>query len=152
MNTGENEQGLRKIIDLTRLVSITILILHCYYYCYRAFDDWQLTSIITDRILKNIAQAGLFQNFNKAKLIALGFLMISLIGATGKKEEKLSHKTGFIYISSGLIIYFFSYYILLSGLFITTKTVAYIGINRHRVFTDFNWRKFIVKGYKKEVK
>ena len=90
MNTGENEQGLRKIIDLTRLVSITILILHCYYYCYRAFDDWQLTSIITDRILKNIAQTGLFQNFNKAKLIALGFLMISLIGATGKKEEKLS--------------------------------------------------------------
>ena len=93
----------------------------------QAFDDWQLTSIITDRILKNIAQAGLFQNFNKAKLIALGFLMISLIGATGKKEERLSHKTGFIYISSGLIIYFFSYYILLSGLFITTKTVAYIG-------------------------
>jgi len=124
MNTGEYEQGLRKIIDLTRLVSITILILQCYYYCYRAFDYWQLTSIITDRILKNIIQTGLFQNFNKPKFIALGFLIISLIGASGKNEEKLSYKTGFIYISSGLIIYFFSYYILLSELFITIKTVT----------------------------
>ena len=26
MNTGENEQGLRKIIDLTRMISIVLLI------------------------------------------------------------------------------------------------------------------------------
>ena len=34
MNTGENEQGLRKIIDMTRLISIVLLALHFYYYCY----------------------------------------------------------------------------------------------------------------------
>ncbi len=99
MNTGENEQGLRKIIDLTRLISITVLILHCYYYCYRAFEYWRLTSTITDRFLKNIIHTGLFDNFNKSKVIALGFLFISLIGAKGKKEEKLSYKTAFDYMS-----------------------------------------------------
>jgi len=129
MNTGENEQGLRKIIDLTRLISLSILVIHCYYYCYRAFDYWQLTSIISDRLLKNIAHTGLFRSFNNSKLIALGFLIISLIGATGKKEEKLSFNSGIIYMSAGLAIYFFSYYILLSELFITIKTVTYIGIS-----------------------
>ena len=129
MNTGENEQGLSKIIDLTRLISLSILVIHCYYYCYKAFDYWQLTSIISDRLLKNIAHTGLFRSFNNSKLIALGFLIISLIGATGKKEEKLSFNSGIIYMSAGLAIYFFSYYILLSELFITIKTVTYIGIS-----------------------
>lgn len=33
MNTGENEQGLRKITDFTRLLSIAILVIH--FYCHR---------------------------------------------------------------------------------------------------------------------
>lgn len=39
MNTGENEQGLRKIIDMTRMISIVILLLHFYNYCYNAFAE-----------------------------------------------------------------------------------------------------------------
>ena len=116
MNTGENEQGLRKIIDLTRWISVIVLVLHFYYYCYQTFDYWKLTSIITDRLLQNIIHTGLFHHFNKSKLIALGFLLITLIGATGKKEEKLSYKTSLTYITAGLIIYFSSYYILFSAL------------------------------------
>ena len=30
MQTGENEQALRKILDMTRLISITFLVLHFY--------------------------------------------------------------------------------------------------------------------------
>lgn len=37
MSTGENEQGLRKILDMTRLMSIVMLGQHFYYYCYKAF-------------------------------------------------------------------------------------------------------------------
>jgi hypothetical protein len=33
-HTGENEQALRKILDMTRLISIVLLALHFYYYCY----------------------------------------------------------------------------------------------------------------------
>ncbi len=39
MQTGENEQALRKILDMTRLISIAILVLHFYYYCYTAFEQ-----------------------------------------------------------------------------------------------------------------
>ena len=42
MNTGENEQGLQKVLDMTRLISIVMLVLHFYYYCYSAFDEWHL--------------------------------------------------------------------------------------------------------------
>lgn len=58
--TGENEQGMRKIIDLTRMISIIILILHFYYNCYVTFREWKFTTAITDRILQNIAHSGLF--------------------------------------------------------------------------------------------
>ena len=76
MNTGENEQGLRKILDLTRMISIAMLLLHFYYYCYGAFVKWELYSGITDRLLQNIYNTGLFSHFGKSKLIAL---ILSLI-------------------------------------------------------------------------
>lgn len=112
MSTGENGQALRKILDMTRLIAITILALHFYYYCYGAFKYWGLTVELTDRLMGNIQRTGLFSNFIKSKLIALGFLGISLIGATGKKDEKLSYKTAFAYILCGLLIYLVSYVFL----------------------------------------
>ena len=76
MNTGENEQGLRKILDLTRLISIGVLLLHFYYYCYGAFLVWKTRSDITDRLLQNIYNTELFSHFEKSKLIALAFLIL----------------------------------------------------------------------------
>jgi hypothetical protein len=39
INTGENEQGLRSIIDLTRMISIVLLFLHFYFFCYNALRN-----------------------------------------------------------------------------------------------------------------
>ncbi|WP_173968108.1 conjugal transfer protein MobC [Flavobacterium collinsii] len=108
MQTGENEQALRKILDMTRLISIIILVIHFYYYCYAAFKQWNLVSGFSDKIMGNIYQTGLFSNFHKSKLYALGFLIISLIGSKGRKDEKLNYKTAFAYIITGILIYFIS--------------------------------------------
>jgi hypothetical protein len=116
MQTGENEQGLRKILDMSRQISIALLVLHFYYYCYTAFEQWHLTATLTDRLMSNIGNTGLFVNFHKSKLFALGFLFISLMGARGRKDEKLSYKTAVAYIISGLLIYFLSY--LCKGVFV----------------------------------
>ncbi|MFT3932798.1 MAG: conjugal transfer protein MobC [Chitinophagaceae bacterium] len=126
MNTGENEQGLRKIIDMSRLISIVLLALHFYYYCYSAFVGWGLRSALSDRLLSNITRTGLFKNFNNSKLIALAFLAISLIGSRGKKEEHLQYKTALVYIGVGVAFYFFSYCMLLLTFDIQTKTIVYI--------------------------
>ncbi|MAN25699.1 conjugal transfer protein MobC [Mesonia sp.] len=126
MHTGENEQALRKILDMTRLISINILIIHFYYYCYSAFEIWGWQSTFTDRILSNIYKMGLFSNFHKSKLIALGFLGISLLGAKGKKDEKLNHRTAFAYLITGLLIYFISYLYMKLNTPVITSAILYM--------------------------
>lgn len=128
MQTGENEQAMRKILDMTRLISILILLIHFYYYCHTAFQEWGLSSSLSDRLLSNIYRTGLFGNFHKSKLIALGFLLISLLGARGRKNEKLNHQTAFAYIITGLLIYFTSYLALLLKIKMTELAIVYIGI------------------------
>lgn len=126
--TGENEMGLRKVIDLTRFASIFILLLHFYFYCYAAFKEWQLTSAITDRLLSNTVRSGLFDNFHTSKLIALGLLIVSLLGARGRKNEKLQPKTIVAYLSIGLIFYFSSYFALRIEGTVQTISVSYMSI------------------------
>src|SRR5689334_19163544 len=113
MQTGENEQGLRKIMDLTRIISIAILLLHYYYECYELFVHWGFRSVITDNLLKNVVRTGLFQPFYKAKLISLLFLFISLLGARGRKDERLTIKRAGWYTGTGLLFYFGSGWMLM---------------------------------------
>jgi len=126
MQTGENEQALRKILDMTRLIGIIILIIHFYFYCYYAFRQWELTSAFSDKILGNIYRTGLFSDFHKSKFFALGFLMISLLGAKGRKNEKLNYRTAFAYCFTGLATYFISYFSLFLFSLDSRNAVAYM--------------------------
>jgi YWFCY protein/Type IV secretory system Conjugative DNA transfer len=128
MQTGENEQGLRKILDLTRMMSIAILLIHFYYYCYGAFRQWEIRSDITDRLLQNIYNTGLFSNFHKSKLIALIVLIISLFGARGRKDEKLGLKNAFVCIITGLLLYFISFVVMQFEIGISTAAISYMGV------------------------
>lgn len=128
MNTGENEQDLRKILDLTRMMSIVVLCIHFYYYCYAAFRQWQWRSAITDRLLQNIFRTGLFNHFHTSKLIALGMLAISLLGARGRKDEKLHYKTALAYLLSGLLLYFISYSCMFLLAPLQTVAITYISV------------------------
>ncbi|MBL7724304.1 MAG: YWFCY domain-containing protein [Chitinophagaceae bacterium] len=110
--TGENEAGLRKILDFTRLGAILVLLLHCYFYCYGAFERWGLTSLWGDQFLQNIARTGLYSTVLKSKLIALGLLVISLLGAKGKKSENINPRSILTYLVLGLSLYFSSALIL----------------------------------------
>lgn len=132
--TGENEQALRKILDMTRLISVVILSIHYYYFCYAAFRTLGIVSPFSDKILGNIFRTGLLDTFHRAKLFSLAFLVISLFGARGKKDDKLNYKTAFAYISCGLLTYFISYFALYVGsdaliaatAYITLSTVGYL--------------------------
>ncbi len=128
VNTGENEQGLRKILEMTRMISIVILLLHFYHTCYDAFYAWKYTSKLSDRILINLVHTGLFKTINNSKLIALGFLVISLLGARGKKNEKLNYQTAFLYLGTGLLFYMASYYLLKLSIDLKTVTIIYISV------------------------
>ncbi|MEB2776486.1 conjugal transfer protein MobC [Algoriphagus sp. D3-2-R+10] len=128
MQTGENEQGLRKILDMTRLMGIGVLGLHFYFFCYATFNDWGLGSDLTDRVLRNIYRTGLFLDFHTSKLIALAMLGIPLLGTKGRKSEKLGTKTAFLYGGLGFGIYFASYFILQFQASLEWISIAYMTV------------------------
>jgi len=128
MQTGENEQALRKILDMTRFISLFILGIHFYYYCYGAFRIWHLTAALSDNLMSNISRTGLFSDPYRSKLIALGLLAISLLGSRGRKDEKQNFKTAFAYILTGLLCYFISSLILLIQYSPITITVLYMSL------------------------
>lgn len=108
MNTGEDIQGLRKITDFTRLLSIFILAIHFYLCCYVVFKQWGWTAEITDRLIANISKTGLFNGILIPKLSALLLLVISLIAVKGRKDEKIQKNAIVAYLLTGLLLYFIS--------------------------------------------
>jgi hypothetical protein len=148
MNTGEDAQGLRKIIDLTRLISIAILVIHFYILCYKAFQHWGFTAEITDRMVSNIARTGLFNGWLKPKLAALLFLCISLLGAKGKKDEKIQKNSIIAYLLCGTLVYFLSlllFYLsgsipLIAGLYIGLTGIGYL-----LILTGGTWLSRLIK-------
>jgi len=132
MNTGEDIQGLRKIIDFTRLLSIFILAIHFYIVCYQAFAAWHWTAGITDKIIGNIAKTGLFEGLWGAKVAALLLLVVSLVGVKGKKDEMILMKPILVYIAFGGFLYFASTLsFFLPDLLPSSKNfiaIAYIGL------------------------
>ncbi|WP_447642611.1 MULTISPECIES: YWFCY domain-containing protein [Chitinophagaceae] len=128
MDTGENQQGLRKVLDMSRFISISILILHFYFYCYSAFLQWQWVWPFTQRIMGNIARTGLFSSFHKSKMIALVFLLISLMGGKGKKEQKIGMKTVWSYVTPGILFYFLGFVLWWWPMDAASLAIAYISV------------------------
>ena len=111
MNTGENEQGLRTIIDFVRKGSMIVLGMHFYIVCFGAFVEWGLQAEIVTRVIRNIARSALFSNPYYAKSFSLGLLVLTLVGSKGKKEEKILPATIVIYIITGLLFYYGSVFV-----------------------------------------
>jgi hypothetical protein len=105
MQTGENDQAMRNRLDMTRLISIAVLLLHFYEACYGAFVHWHWLSALTDHLIANIVRTKLFAPFFKPKLISLTFMAIALIGVKGKKDEKQTSKSALLYVITGLFFF-----------------------------------------------
>ncbi|WP_288880183.1 conjugal transfer protein MobC [Pedobacter panaciterrae] len=127
MQTGENIQALRKIMDFTRLLSLAVLGIHFYIICYPAFRYWQLTADITDRLISIFDSQVIFQTELAAKGTALLLLIISLIGVKGKKDEKIRRRTILTYLITGLILYTISHFFLMLQADIQTSSLLFMG-------------------------
>ncbi len=127
--TGENEIGLRKILDFTRLGSMVFLLIHLYYCCYGCFKYWELTAELGDRFLQNISRTGLLDSPVKSKLLALALLVISLIGSKGKKDEKVNIRGIIIYLVTGVAFYFPSIFLLQLKTDLLTAGISYMLIS-----------------------
>ncbi|GAB3655980.1 conjugal transfer protein MobC [Echinicola sediminis] len=93
MATGENLQALRQILDLTRKISIAIILIHAYLSLNLLFESWGLVQPLWDTLLQNFAALPFLENPLYAKGLSLGLLLISLLGAKGKKEARINRIT-----------------------------------------------------------
>lgn len=128
MRTNENESGLKKIMDMTRLISVAVLLLHFYDSCYVFFQQHGWAHAISDKILDNIHRTGLFSSFDKAKLIALGFLALSLLGVKARKGEEFSYRLAIAYLITGLTLYFISTLLFWMPATATAVAVSYMAV------------------------
>lgn len=112
MNTGENMEGLRKILDLTRVLSLILLSIHLYVCLYFYLEQKGWVHDWIDFLLGILTRTGLFEQTFYARIGSFLLLLISLLGAKGKKSFKLNQviilagffgSTGLYFLSEFLV-------------------------------------------------
>jgi cytochrome bd-type quinol oxidase subunit 2 len=90
---GEDDlRGLAKIMAFMRAVSIILVLMHLYWFCYGFFAHQQWTLELINKILYNFNKtAGLFSQPIYSKLFAIVLLALSCLGT---KESKMKRSLG----------------------------------------------------------
>lgn len=135
MAQEDDLRGLAKVMEFMRAVSILLVIMHLYWYCYEAVREWHLTLGIVDRILLNFNRtAGLFGSLLYTKIFALVLLALSCLGTKGVKGENITWKGIDAALIAGAVLFFFNWWLLAlplpaegkAGLYILTTAVGYV--------------------------
>ncbi|WP_443023380.1 conjugal transfer protein MobC [Sphingobacterium sp.] len=109
----DDVRGLAKIMAFMRAVSILLVLMNFYWFCYSVFHDQGWTLEVIERILKNFQRtSGLFNNSTYSKLFALILLALSCLGTKGVKNEKIRWKNINLHLSVGIIFFFLSFPLL----------------------------------------
>ena len=120
-------RALAKIMDFLRTVSILLVVIHIYWYCYEAIQLWGINIGVVDRMLMNFQRtAGLFGCIINTKIFSLVLLALSCLGTTGVKEEKITWKKIWTVLAVGFILFFLNWWILALPLPIEANTALYI--------------------------
>ena len=128
MSQQEDElRALAKIMDFLRAVSIILVVMHIYWYCYEAIQFWGINIGVVDRMLMNFQRtAGLFGSIIYTKIFALILLALSCLGTTGVKEEKITWRKIWTVLSVGFVLFFLNWWILALPLPFEANTALYI--------------------------
>ena len=113
MSQEDDLRGLAKVIDFMRAISILFVLIHCYWFCYESFREWNITIGVVDRILMNFQKnTGLFSSLLWTKLFAVLFLGLSCLGTRGVKDEKITWRNIVILHVVGFITFFLNWMLL----------------------------------------
>src|SRR5699024_3118079 len=118
-------------------VSIFLLVVHVYVYCYPSVTAWNLNLEVIDRILVNFNNTtGVFNCILWTKLLAVLLLAISCLGTHGVKGEKITWHKIYAALVAGCVLFFLNWWLLelplphAAGtiLYISTLTAGYLGL------------------------
>lgn len=115
-------------MDFMRLISVFLLLLHVYYYCYGFFTEQHLTSAWSGRLLTKFStKTVLFHTPYVTKIAALVFLTLSCLGTRGKPKEGQKWAPIVVSLVLGLALYFGSALLLDLPYSLTLLTALYGG-------------------------
>jgi hypothetical protein len=105
---GEDDlRGLAKIMAFMRAVSILLVLMHLYWYCYGFFLERHWTLEVINKILGNFQRtAGLFSHTLYTKAFALVLLALSCLGTKGVKNEKITWRKIYTALGIGFVLFF----------------------------------------------
>lgn len=132
MSQEDDLRGLAKVMDFMRAISILFVLIHCYWFCYESFREWNITIEVVDRILMNFQKnTGLFSSLLWTKLFAVLFLGLSCLGTRGVKDEKITWRNIIILLVVGFITFFLNWMLLAipevgAILYISSLAIGYI--------------------------
>lgn len=135
MQQEDDLRALAKIMDFGRAVSIFIMVIHVYVYCYPSMAAWQLTLDVIDRILLNFDRTtGIFGCILWTKLLAVLLLAISCMGTIGVKGEKITWHRIWTVLTAGAVLFFLNWWLLdlpfpheaVTSLYVLTLTAGYL--------------------------
>lgn len=132
MSQEDDLRGLAKVIDFMRAISILFVLIHCYWFCYESFCEWNITIGVVDRILMNFQKnTGLFSSLLWTKLFAVLFLGLSCLGTCGVKDEKITWRNIILLLVVGFITFFLNWMLLAipevgAILYISSLAIGYI--------------------------
>ena len=113
MQQEDDLRGLAKVMDFMRAVSIILVVMNVYWYCYASIVDWHIQIGIVDRILTNFDRtAGLFHSIPYTKLFSVLLLALSCLGTKGVKEEKITWAKICAALATGFILFFLNWWLL----------------------------------------
>ena len=105
--TGRRFEALAKIMEFGRAVSIFLLVVHVYVYCYPSITAWHLNLEVIDRILINFNNTtGIFNCILWSKLSAVLLLAVSCLGTHGVKGEKITWPKIYAALVAGCALFF----------------------------------------------
>ncbi|WP_313239148.1 conjugal transfer protein MobC [Sphingobacterium multivorum] len=131
---GEDDlRGLAKIMAFMRAVSIIIVLMHLYWFCYGFFIHRGWTLEIINKILGNFNRtAGLFEHTLYTKVFALILLVLSCLGTKGVKNEKITWGKIYVALGIGFVLFFLNFPLLklppVTFLYILTTGLGYIAL------------------------
>lgn len=105
---GEDDlRGLAKIMAFMRAVSILLVLIHLYWFCYGFFLERGWTLQVINKILGNFDRtAGLFSHTSYTKAFALVLLALSCLGTKGVKNEKITWSKIYVALGIGFVLFF----------------------------------------------
>ncbi len=111
---GEDDvRGLAKIMAFMRAVSIIMVLMHLYWFCYSAFAERGWILEVINKILANFNRtANLFANLLYSKIFALVLLALSCLGTKGVKNEKITWPKIYVALVVGILLFFLNYPLL----------------------------------------